>query len=72
MPCLRLTEKNYKAQAKPWTGLVTSYNIQSGSAVGLFYDIKHAYTHLLTYLLTFLRIHTGMIRQYTTCTYRLY
>jgi len=42
---LTLTE-NLKLQLSP--GLVTSYDIQPGNRVGLFWD-KH--THLLTYLL---------------------
>jgi len=46
MPYLTLTE-NLKLQLSP--GLVTSYDMQPGNGVGLFWD-KH--THTFTYLLT--------------------
>jgi len=47
------TRINLKLQLSP--GLVTSYDIQPGNVVGLFWDTKHTHTHtyLLTYLLTF-------------------
>ena len=34
-----LTRKNLKLQLSP--GLVTSYDIQPGNGVGLFWDTKH-------------------------------
>jgi len=53
MPYLTLTE-NLNLQLSP--GLVTSYDIQPGNGVGLFWG-KHTHVYLLTYLP---RIHTRL------------
>jgi len=51
MPYLTM-RKNLKLQLSP--GLVTSYDIQPGNGVDLFWDITHTHTHTRIYLLTYL------------------